>query len=354
MGAVSARGGSLVSIVLPCNDVELFVRAALGALLTQTWKELEILAIDDGSTDGTRTVLESHARDDARVRILVNERNVGLVATLNRGVGEAAGDYVARMDADDVCHPDRIRRQMGVLERHPEVGVVGTGAWLLDSAGRRVGDRPTRCVTPGGARFLGLFATPLVHGSVLARAGVMKAHPYDASAEAAHTEDYELFARMLAAGVGLANVEAPLYGLRVRPGSVSRAHEPVQVDNFVRCARRHLERTTDLRPTDGAHRVLVNRITPATTPADLRAGLRCIDALERMFLVRQPDAGDEIRAVAAQQRVDVLGQALLKGAGVLRVAALPMLVRYGGSLLSPGGRRHLATKLGRGVDTESR
>lgn len=351
---MSAHSARLISVVLPCHDVEGFLPVALESVLTQTWEELEVVAIDDGSADGTRSVLEDHARRDKRLRVLVNERNLGLVAALNRGVAEAKGDYIARMDADDVCRPERFRRQMGVLERYPEVGVVGTGAWLLDRAGRRIGTRPTRCTTPGGARFLGLFGTPLLHASILARMRVMEEHPYDTGAGVAHAEDYELLTRMLAAGVAFRAVDAPLYGIRVRSGSVSRAHEAVQIDSFVRCARRHLERATDLRPTEGAHRVLVNRMTPSTSPADLRAGMDGIDALERRFLAREPDAADEIRAVAAQQRIDVLGQALLRGSAALRAAALPMLVRYGGSILSRSGRRHLAAKLGRGAEAESR
>ncbi len=122
----------------------------------------------------------------------------------------------------------------------------------------------------------------------------------------------------------------------------------------MQCARRNLDRTADLRLTNGAHRVLVNRLTPATTSADLRAGLRGIDLLERTFLSREPGAADEIRAIAAQQRVDVLGQALLKGSGALRVAAVPMLVRYGSSVLSRGGRRYLSAKLSRATGPESR
>jgi glycosyltransferase involved in cell wall biosynthesis len=349
-----APRAGLVSVVLPCHDVEAFLPAALTSILAQTWEDLEVVAIDDGSTDGTLGLLEDHARRDGRVRVLANERNLGLVATLNRGVAEATGDYVARMDPDDVCHPDRILGQLALMDRHSEVDIVGTGAWLLDENGRRIGTRPPRCTTPAGARFLGLFATPLVHGSILARGRVLKEHPYHTGEEAVHTEDYELLTRLLAAGYALRNLDAPLYGLRTRRASVSRTHEMLQIENFVRCARRHLERTTDLRPTDGAHRVLVNRMTPATTPAELRTGLGGIDALERAFLEREPEAAEEIRAIAAQQRVDVLGQALLKGGAALRVAALPMLVRYGGSLVAPGGRRHLAAKLGLPGDPDSR
>ncbi len=344
----------LVTVILPCHDVEAWVDAALDAILGQSWTALDVLAVDDGSRDGTRARLEARAKHDARVRVVVNERNLGLIETLNRAVADARGAYVARMDADDLCHAERIERQLALLDAYPDVGVVGTGAWTVDGEGRRVGTRPARCTTPAGARFLGLLATPLVHGSLVARADVMRAHRYGAGAEAAHTEDYELFTRMLASGVGLANLADELYGLRVHPDSVSRAHEEVQVENFVTCARRHLARTIDVAVADGAHRVLVNRMRPTTTADDLRAGMRALDLLERTFLDREAGAADEIRAVAAQQRVDILGQALLKGSAPVRAAALPLLARYAPSLLSASGRHHLGLKLARGDAPESR
>ena len=344
----------LVTVVLPCHDVERWVDTALDAILAQSWTALDVLAVDDGSRDGTRARLEARAARDARVRVVVNEGNLGLIETLNRSVAGARGGFVARMDADDLCLPERIARQMAHLAAHPDVGVVGTGAWTVDEAGRRVGTRPARCTTPAGARFLGLLATPLVHGSMLARAETLRAHRYGSGEDARHTEDYELFTRMLAAGVGLANLEEELYGLRVHAGSVSRAHEEVQVANFVACARRHLARAVELDVTDGAHRVLVNRMGPSTTADDLRAGMRALDRLEEIFRERERAAADEVRAIAAQQRVDVLGQALLKGSAAVRAAALPLLARHAPSLLSASGRRHLAHKLGRGDDPGSR
>lgn len=346
--------GRLVTVVLPCHDVEPWVDGALDAILGQSWTALDVLAVDDGSVDGTRARLEDRAAQDARLRVVVNERNLGLIETLNRAVADAPGAYIARMDADDLCHAERIERQMALLDAQPDVGVVGTGAWTADPTGRRVGARPARCTTPAGARFLGLMATPLVHGSLLARAEVMRAHRYGAGEHARHTEDYELFTRMLAAGVALANLDDELYGLRVHPGSVSRAHEELQVENFVRCARRHLARTVDLDVAEGAHRVLVNRMRPSTTVEDLRGGLGALDALEGLFLETEEGAAAEIRAIAAQQRVDVLGQALLKGSGTVRAAAVPLLARHAPSLLSASGRRHLALKLARGEGPTSR
>lgn len=336
----------LVSVLLPCFDAERFVGAALDSLLGQTYGELEILAIDDASDDGTLAILDAYASRDARVRVLRNARNLGLIATLNRGVAEARGELIARMDADDVSARRRIERQVEALRRHPDIDVVGTAITLVDGrSGEPLKPRPLRCLTPEGARFTALFATPLAHVTIVARAPTMRAHPYGISPDSLHTEDYELFARMLADGARLCSIDEPLMTVRVDPRGVSLRHEETQVENFVRCASRHLERTVGACPEPAAHRVLVNRIDGTVGPGDLREGLRRLDRLEREFLRREPGSVADVRRSADLQRVDILVQAALKGRPGVRLMAAPLALRYGRRLLSPPARRYLAGKL---------
>jgi glycosyltransferase involved in cell wall biosynthesis len=343
---VSGPATGLVSVVLPCFDVGRFLVPALDSLLRQTYANFEVVALDDGSRDDTRAILKLYAARDSRVRVLSNERNLGLIPTLNRGVFEARGEFVARMDADDVCAPDRIQREVDLLVRKPTLGVVSVAARLVDPRGRAVGLVPVRCKTPAGARFMGLFAMPVVHAAIVARTAVMKKHPYGVDGEATHTEDYELFTRMLAAGVEFGNIDLPLYSIRIHPESMSRAFEDIQIRNFVACARRHLKRTTGAVPGHGAHKVLVNRIDRSVIYSDLREGLRYLDDLEELFLEMEPRHRAEITAIAAQQRADIVIQALLKGTWTQRRAVLALLLRYAPSLLSPPTRRHVAAKMG--------
>jgi glycosyltransferase involved in cell wall biosynthesis len=336
----------LVSVVLPCYEAERFLAQALGSLLGQTYGRLEVLAIDDGSGDGTAAILEEFAAHDQRVRVLRNPENQGVIRTLNRGVAEARGEIVARMDADDVAARTRIERQVEVLASRPEIDLVGTGVEVVDGeTGRRLRPRPVRCLEPDGARFAALFATPAMHMTIAARTEAMRAHPYGGTPESLHTEDYEMFARMLDGGARICNVDEPLMTVRVDPGSVSVRHEEVQVENFVRCAARHLERTLGACLEPAAHRVLVNRIDDTVGPGDLREGLRWLDRVEREFLQREPDAIADISRAADLQRVDILVQAALKGRPGVRAVAAPLALRYGRRLLSSPARRYLAGKL---------
>jgi glycosyltransferase involved in cell wall biosynthesis len=338
--------GPLVTILLPCFDAQQFLDAALESLTRQTYGELDILAIDDGSRDGTPRILDRWAARDPRVRVLRNGANRGLIETLNRGVAEARGAFLARMDADDIASPKRIEAQVRLFEVRPSLGVVGTAVRLVNADG----DRPVRALpvgarTPAAARFMALFATPIAHPTLMAQTELMRAHPYGTSARSLHTEDYELFTRMLEAGVEFANVGEPLVSMRFTTGSVSRRYEDIQITNFVACARHYLERVMGITPDPAAHRVFVNRMNGDTTARDLRAGLRLLDRVEAEFVEREPADTSEIAAIAAEHRVDILVQALRRGGVSARLATVPSALRRADALLSKRGRTYLARKL---------
>jgi glycosyltransferase involved in cell wall biosynthesis len=332
-----------VSVLLPCHDAQRFLPAALDSLLGQSYRDLEILAVDDGSIDATLEILDAYARREARMRVLSNRSHQGLIRTLNRAVGEATGQFIARLDADDVAAPERIERQVAALVRRPDIGVIGTAVVMLGEDGRR---RPHAvwCREPGGARFACLLVTPMVHTTILARASIMRDHPYADASDSLHTEDYELFSRMLEAGINLANLDEALVTVRVRSDGVSLSHEGLQIANFVTCSRRHLERTLGAGPEPSVHRVMVNRMDRMTTAGDLRDGLRWLDRIEQEYAKGEPDCADEIRAAADSQRVDILIQAVLKGRSRLRAAAAERALYYRRQLLSPAARHYFRAK----------
>ena len=343
----------LVSIILPCYNAERFLSEALASVLAQTYAQLEVVAVDDGSDDGTAEVLRQAAIRDNRLRVLVNERNLGIIRTLNRAVAETKGEFIARMDADDTVGPDRIERQVEVLRTRPEIGVVGSAVVMTDENGRAVGTVPVRCTHQSAAPFLSLFAVPVMHATLMARSEVMRAFPYRASPECLHAEDYDLLTRMLASGVQMVNTNAALYRKRTHPAGVSNQFEPIQVANFVGLASRQLERTLHVRVSDRVHRVLVNRMDSRTSPGDLRQGLRLLDRLRDRFLQGVPRGDAELRsevtAIADQQRIDILGVAIRKGSPAQRIAGLVLLGRNARAFRSRSTRQYLREKFARRV-----
>jgi glycosyltransferase involved in cell wall biosynthesis len=128
----------MVSVVMSVLNAEKFLSETLDSILDQSFRDFEVILIDDGSTDDTPTILERWRLKDSRITVL-SQQNRGLVESLNRGCSQARGKYIARMDADDVALPDRFRLQVDFMEAHSEVGVLGGNVELMNANGRLLG-----------------------------------------------------------------------------------------------------------------------------------------------------------------------------------------------------------------------
>lgn len=125
-----------VSVLLTCYNHVDFLRAAWDGIQTQTYRDLEIIALDDGSTDGTRELLSSlAATSELPCRVVLNEENLGTYGTLNRGLELAEGELIAVLNDDDVWLPNKLERQIQILQEHPEVGLVHTHGRFIDGRG---------------------------------------------------------------------------------------------------------------------------------------------------------------------------------------------------------------------------
>ncbi|HEU4724472.1 MAG TPA: glycosyltransferase, partial [Candidatus Eisenbacteria bacterium] len=206
----------LVSVLLSSRNGARYLDEALASLASQTYPEVEIIAVDDGSTDATSDILARFAARHGRTRLLRTE-GIGLAAALHRAAGGATGAFLARQDDDDRSDPERFTKQVRFLHVHPEVGVVGTAATRIDAEGRMLGPYPvpqTRAAIAAALRR----GTPFVHGSVMIRREAYEASGgYRAAFLAA--QDVDLWLRM-PPGAELANLPEPLYAWREHPGGV--------------------------------------------------------------------------------------------------------------------------------------
>jgi glycosyltransferase involved in cell wall biosynthesis len=128
-----------VSVVMSAWNAQAVIGRAVESIVGQTYRDWEMVIVDDGSTDGTGRLLEQAVAAEPRIRVFRNDRNRGLAASLNRGWGESSGELIARMDADDVSLPDRLARQVAYLDEHPDVAILGTAVELVDVDGRSIG-----------------------------------------------------------------------------------------------------------------------------------------------------------------------------------------------------------------------
>ncbi len=204
-----------ISVILPVYNGEKFIKKTLESILNQTFKDFEILIIDNASTDHTPTILKTAATQDARIKILTNVKNIGLVGSLNKGLKEAKGLYCARIDADDIALPERFEKQIDFLEKHPNVVAVGTWAEKFDAESGLI-------KTPTSAAYVRatlLFHSPMVHPSVMLRANILKQHNLKYR-PITPVEDFDFWTRLSQTG-DLANIPEVLLKYRIHAGSIT-------------------------------------------------------------------------------------------------------------------------------------
>ncbi len=217
---------SIIMGVYNAGDRDIFSEA-VSSIRNQRFTDWEFLICDDGSDDDTLLWLQEIREQDDRIRILKNDRNTGLAGALNHCLKEAAGKYIARMDADDVSLPDRLEKEISFLDKHPEYQWVGTCVKLIDSSGewgsRAMPEKP-------GKRDL-LFRSPFVHPStVFRREALESVQGYRVAKETRRTEDYDLFMRMYAKGMKGYNLQEELYLFREDRESLNRKKYRYRID----------------------------------------------------------------------------------------------------------------------------
>lgn len=162
--AMSEAANELVSVVIPVYNGERYIGRTLQSVAEQSHRNLEILIVDDGSTDGTAEILRTFVQQESRARIL-RQSNKGVAAARNLGIQSAVGDFIAPLDADDIWHPERVSRQLRYLVDSPsDVGLVYSPWITIDESGRRL----SSCLDRG--RFEGIVWLQLVMGNFLGNA----------------------------------------------------------------------------------------------------------------------------------------------------------------------------------------
>ena len=206
------RPAPTVSVVIPTFNRGALLDEAIHSVLAQTFDDLELIVVDDGSTDDTRRRVEAHR--DPRVRYL-HQRNTGLAAARNAGIQAARGSYVAFLDDDDSWQPDKLRRQMELLSARPDVAAVHTGFRWVDQRGAPL-DMEYRRPRSRGSLYEDLMFGNVISGSgssVLVRASCFgKAGMFDPALRA--REDQDLWRRLALAGCEFACVDEPLVHIR--------------------------------------------------------------------------------------------------------------------------------------------
>jgi glycosyltransferase involved in cell wall biosynthesis len=338
-----------VSVLLAVRDGEDYLESALRSVMDQTLRDIEIVVVDDASTDGTPALLQRLAAQDGRLRVLRLEANRGLAGALNHGLDHARGPLIARMDHDDLSLPRRLEAQKAYLDRHPDVTLVGTSLEWIDAEGRTL-RRWVRGRDPHAVAWQLRFGVHVSHPTWMFRRAGPDGEPlrYDPAVRVA--QDYDFASRLVRAGGRIACLPDVLLRYRLHPGSVSSNKAAAQRTAAGRTCEEHHRAT--LPP------LLFERLAPlrelyfgdGTPPADgYRAAFAAARAMLGHDLAQRPDRAAWLRRRTAQLMVTIMQRS-----GASKAMAGRALLRHGADFLLPLGLRVLEARrwLPRGLHSD--
>lgn len=212
-----------VSVIMSVYNGERYLREAVESILNQTFTDFELILLDDSSSDNTWAQLLKYAADDHRVRLVKNERNLGLAKSLNKLVSMCKGAYIARMDADDISQPDRLEKQVKFLEANSQVSLLFAYIKQIDSDGNDCGTWQDDIINIHNSEICNTLPVTncVAHPTLMARTNVMKSYLYSENSLVRHTEDYELWLRVASDGHVIEKLPLDLLLYRIHDKSVT-------------------------------------------------------------------------------------------------------------------------------------
>ena len=206
----------LISVLIPTYNVEAFVEQAISSICNQTYTNLEIIIIDDCSTDQTYPIVEELAAKDNRIKLFRNSSNKKIATTLNTAFSYSTGEFIARMDGDDISVPNRLEQQLNYLLQHPDIDLLGLNYIVIDENNKEI-KRESHISDPQKIIRAANFVSPIPHFWLAKRIVYEKIGPYRIPG----VEDYDFLLRGLDLGFTMSNIPEYLYLHRIRGGNTA-------------------------------------------------------------------------------------------------------------------------------------
>jgi glycosyltransferase involved in cell wall biosynthesis len=215
----------LISIVMSAYNSERFISDSISSILNQTYEDWELVIINDASSDNTLKIIDQFSEKDSRIKLIDNENNLGLTVSLNVGIKNSNGEFIARLDSDDLAEPFRLDTQFNYLRTHSDVGLVGSGAYLINSYGNKIGSMNVMSQQYFVNKFL-IHLNPFIHSSIMVRREALN-NIGSYREKFRYSQDYDLILR-LHDKYTLSNISMPLIRWRVSDGSLTMKYHTLQ------------------------------------------------------------------------------------------------------------------------------
>jgi glycosyltransferase involved in cell wall biosynthesis len=247
----------LISVIMPSYNNGPYIGSAIESILNQTYGNFELLIIDDGSNDNTNIVLNSLS--DSRIKVIRNHQRLGLVNSLNIGIECAIGEYIARMDTDDIAEPIRLREQLSYLKKNPDC--IFIGSWFIKFKDKKF----KKCKLPTNYKYLStvlLLHNSFAHPTIMGKTELFKKEKY--RNEFKDAEDYDLIVRLSKYGK-IANIPKYLLYYRIHNKSISIAQKESQIINSNQI-RLNLINEIGIKPTEQERDIHLNMLCDLHKP----------------------------------------------------------------------------------------
>lgn len=211
----------LISVIMPVYNGERFLRQAIDSILRQTFSDFELIIINDGSTDATEKIIQSY--DDSRIRYVKNEHNLKLIKTLNKGLTLATGEYISRMDADDIADKHLFESQLNAFQNDDTIGIVNICTYDLAESGDKYRKSSKPILFHSSIlKYVICFENQITHPGIMVKADLMKKYGYKDDGTVCNFEDLDLWNRMLWDGVKCITLKERLLYYRINSSGVTR------------------------------------------------------------------------------------------------------------------------------------
>lgn len=272
-----------VSVLMPVYNGERYLAQAVESILNQTFTDFEFVILDDCSTDSTPAILDRYT--DSRIVRLRNDTNLGITRSLNRLLDSARGEYLARMDADDIAYPDRLAKQVAQMDADPQLGLLGTRYVIVDEEGKSIYGEPS---PPDAARVENfgwslLWMTAVQHPTAMMRRSVLDRHNLRYDPEYETAEDYDLWTRIgHVSRVG--RLHDPCLDYRVFSQSISNTRRAKQIETHHRIMHRELCAFMDEALPENVTRYLLEMFVPGIPQSDVSVNV--LEASQTLLRIR--------------------------------------------------------------------
>lgn len=218
----------IVTVLLPAFNAEKYIRESIDSILNQAFTDFELLIINDGSTDKTEEIILSY--NDPRIRYYKNETNLKLIKSLNKGIDLARGKYIARMDADDISLPNRLKEQVEFMENHRDIAACSSLMYLMTEKNIKQWDYyPAK--TSIGCNFCSIYRTPLAHPAAFFKTEILKKYKYSDNRDSMHIEAFVLWGDLALNNEKMYVIQKYLVKYRQNKESVSWKYMDIALSN---------------------------------------------------------------------------------------------------------------------------